>query len=70
MSQAKINEWPTPAIETIDREMAKKLQRLSTGTASAEEVSEASGLIRERADFMMPGIFRRARARKDVKKAS
>ena len=57
MSQEKVNEWPTPAIETIDRDMAEKLQRLSTGRATAEEVSEASGLIRERADFMMPKFF-------------
>jgi hypothetical protein len=69
MSQNK-SEWPTSVIETIDRKISEKLQRVAAGKATSEEVSEASGLIRARADFMMPGIFRAARARKGVKQAS
>jgi len=33
-------------------------------------LSEASRLIRDRADFMMPGVFRRLRLRQSEKKAS
>jgi hypothetical protein len=69
MSQ-KEDEWPTSDIETIDRKISERLKRLAAGSATSQEVSEASSLIRERADFMMPGIFRSTRARKDVKKAS
>jgi hypothetical protein len=70
MNQKKNDEWPTSDIETIDRKIAARLQRVAAGSATSQEVSEASGLIRERADFMMPGIFRSTPARKDVKKAS
>lgn len=68
MSQTKISEWPKPDMETLDREIGKRLQRIAGGNATAQEVSEASGLIRERADFMMPGIFQRTRARREPAK--
>jgi hypothetical protein len=70
MSQKKNDEWPRSDIETIDRKISERLQRVAAGHATSQEVSEASGLMRERADFMMPGIFRSTRVLKDVKKAS
>ena len=63
-------EWPKPDIETLDRKMGDRLRRLSSGRATAQDVSEASELIRERADFMMPGIFHRLKTRPPKKKAS
>ncbi|WP_457797436.1 hypothetical protein [Methylocystis sp. S23] len=70
MKQKKNDAWPTSDIETIDRKISERLQRVATGNATSQEISEASGLIRERADFMMPGIFRTTTALKGVKKAS
>ncbi len=70
MTQPKAKEWPKSDIETLDREIGERLQRLSAGHASAQDVSEASRLIRKRADFMMPGIFQRLRQRRAKKKAS
>jgi len=70
MTQPTVKEWPKSDIETLDREIGSRLQRLSAGRATAQDVSEASGLIRDRADFMMPGVFRRLRLRQSEKKAS
>lgn len=62
MTQPKPEQWPTSPIEALDLEIADKVGRLSNGTATAEDVSEATRLIRERADRMMPNVFRRLRA--------
>jgi hypothetical protein len=70
MVQPAVKEWPKSDIETLDLEIGTKLQRLSAGLATAQDVSEASRLIRDRADFMMPGVFRRLRLRQSEKKAS
>ena len=56
MAQLK---WPTSPIEELDLGIAEKVGRLSDGTATAEDVSEATRLIRKRADLMMPSVFRR-----------
>ena len=63
MTQPTVKEWPKSDIETLDREIGARLQRLSAGRATAKDVSEASRIIRDRADFMMPGVFRRLRLR-------
>ena len=60
-------KWPTSPIEELDLEIAEKVGRLSDGTATAEDVSEATRLIRERAERMMPSVFRRLR---DERKAA
>ena len=62
MTQGKPEQWPTSPIEALDLEIADKLGRLSSGTATAEDVSEATRLIRERADRMMPSVFRRLKS--------
>jgi hypothetical protein len=54
--------WPTSPIEMLDLEIAQKVGRLSEGKASAEDISQATRLIRERADRMMPSVFRRLKA--------
>ncbi len=63
MNETKVKEWPKSDIETLDREIGTRLHRLAKGNASSQDVSEASALIRERADFMMPGIFERLHIR-------
>lgn len=65
--QSKIDHWPMPEIEALDREIGVRIRRLSEGKASAEDISEASRLIRKRADCMMPGIFRHRRTRQAEK---
>jgi hypothetical protein len=62
MTQGKPEQWPASPIEALDLEIADKLGRLSNGTATAEDVSEATRLIRERADRMMPSVFRRLKS--------
>jgi hypothetical protein len=62
MTQPKAEQWPTSPIGALDLEIADKVGRLSNGTASAEDVSAATRLIRERADRMMPNVFRRLKA--------
>ncbi len=69
MTTATAKEWPVSDLETLDRKIGDRLQRLSAGHATSEDVSEASRLIRDRADYMMPGIFRRLRQRRTEKKA-
>jgi hypothetical protein len=64
MTQPK---WPSSPIEELDLEIAEKVGRLSDGTATAEDVSEATRLIHERAERMMPSVFRR---RKDERKTA
>jgi hypothetical protein len=39
-----------------------RVRRFSDGTATAQDVSEATRLIRERADRMMSGIFQQLRS--------
>jgi len=58
MDKSQVKEWPKSDLETLDREIGDRLHRLAAGKASSQDVSEASELIRERADFMMPGVFR------------
>jgi hypothetical protein len=70
MTQPKIEQWPRPGIEALDREIGVRVGRLSDGKATAEDISEVSRLIRERADHMMPGILRRQRARQAVKETA
>ncbi len=62
MTQPKPEQWPASPIEALDLEIADKVGRLSSGTATAGDVSEATRLIRERADRMMPNVFRRLKA--------
>ena len=69
MSGIKPEQWPVSPIETLDREIGTRIRRLSDGTATAQDVSEATRLIRERADRMMPGIFRRLRAERAERRA-
>lgn len=69
MDKTQVKEWPQPDLETLDRQIGDRLHRLASGHASAQDVSEASKLIRERADFMMPGVFHRLRLRPPRKKA-
>jgi hypothetical protein len=70
MAHPKIEQWPSPGIEALDREIGVRLRRLSDGNATAEDISEASRLIRERADHMMPGILRRQRMRQAEKETA
>lgn len=70
MTQAKAKEWPTSAVETLDQKIGERIRRLSDGTATSQDISEATRLIRERADTMMPPIFRRLRAQRAEKKAN
>lgn len=70
MSEEQVKEWPKPDLETLDREIGNRLHRVAVGRASSQDVSEASELIRERADFMMPGLIRRHQLKLDAKKAS
>ncbi|ACB96750.1 hypothetical protein [Beijerinckia indica] len=70
MTQSNAKEWPKSAVETLDQEIGTRIRRLSDGTATAQDVSEATRLIRERADYMMPGIFQRLRQQRAEKKAS
>jgi hypothetical protein len=56
-------------IEALDLEIADKVGRLSNGTATVEDVSEATRLIRERADRMMPSVFRRLKAERKIKRS-
>ena len=44
-----------------DREIGIRIHKLSAGLATASEISEATRLIRERADSMMPRVFSRVR---------
>jgi hypothetical protein len=69
MTAIKAELWPRSPIETLDQEIGTRVRRLSDGTATAQDVSEATRLIRERADRMMPGIFRRLRAERGERKA-
>jgi hypothetical protein len=69
MNKPLAQNWPKPDLETLDREIGNRMHRLAAGRASAQDVSEASKLIRDRADFMMPGIFQRLSLRPLKKKA-
>lgn len=53
--------WPVSDIDKLDKELGTRIHRISSGHATATEVSEATRLIRERADYMMPGAFARLR---------
>lgn len=68
MTAIKAEQWPISPIETLDREIGVRVRRLSDGTATAQDVSEATRLIRERADRMMPSIFQRLRAERAERK--
>jgi hypothetical protein len=59
-------EWPVSDIDKLDRELGLVLHKLSAGRATASEIGEATRLIRERADSMMPSIFSRKRRRAAV----
>jgi hypothetical protein len=70
MTQPKVDQWPRSGVEALNQEIGVRLRhqeigvrlrRLSAGKATAQDVSEACRLIRERAARMMPGIFRRQR---------
>ena len=69
MTQIKPEQWPVSPIGTLDQEIGTRVRRLSDGTATAQDVSEATRLIRERADRMMPDIFRRLRAERAERRA-
>ncbi|PWB92810.1 MULTISPECIES: hypothetical protein [Methylosinus] len=69
MKKPLAQNWPKPDLETLDREIGSRMHRLSAGRASAQDASEASKLIRDRADFMMPGIFQRLSTGGQKKKA-
>jgi hypothetical protein len=62
MTKLKIDQLPASPIERLDQQIGEKVRRLSKGTASAQDVSEATRLIRKRADQMMPEVFRRLRS--------
>ncbi|MBL8572995.1 MAG: hypothetical protein JNM13_04900 [Hyphomicrobiaceae bacterium] len=62
-------EWPVADVDKLDREIGKRAHRISSGNASATDVSEATRLIRERADLMMPGVFVRLRKEGVLKKS-
>jgi hypothetical protein len=70
MTQPKVDQWPRSGVEALNQEIGVRLRRLSAGKATAQDVSEASRLIRERAARMMPGIFRRQRLRQTEKKSA
>jgi hypothetical protein len=55
------HEWPVSDVDKLDRELGIRIHKLSAGHATASEISEATRLIRERADSMMPGVFSRVR---------
>ena len=57
-AEAKV-AWPSSETEAIDREIAVRVNKMSSGRASAAEISEASKLIRQRGDRMMPGVFQK-----------
>ena len=59
-------EWPVSDIDKLDREIGIRIHKLSAGLATAAEISEATCLIRERADFMMPRVFSRVRRHRAV----
>jgi hypothetical protein len=59
MIETKSNKWPTSDMEAINYALGAKMHLLSTGTATAQDISEATRLIRERASYMMPGVFSR-----------
>lgn len=69
MTQPKLGQWPTSPIEALDLQIADKVGRLSNGTATAADISEATRLVRERADRMMPSVFRRMRAEREAKRS-
>ena len=69
-SSAVQREWPVADVDKLDHEIGKLVHRISSGTASASDVSEATRLIRERAGLMMPGIFGRLRKEGVLKKTS
>jgi len=54
----------------IDRKISDALQRVVAGDATSREISEVTGLIRERAESMMPGVFRNSVHARAAKKAS
>lgn len=60
-------EWPVADVDRLDREIGKRAHLISSGKASASEVSEATRLIRERARLMMPGVFGRLRKQGVIK---
>jgi DNA-directed RNA polymerase sigma subunit (sigma70/sigma32) len=62
MTQRKPEQSPASPIGALDLEIADKVGRLSNGTATAEDISEATRLTRERVDRMMPNVFRRLKA--------
>jgi hypothetical protein len=70
MTQRKPEQWPASPIGALDLEIADKVGRLSNGTATAEDISEATRLIRERADRMMPNVFRRLKAERKALRQS
>lgn len=70
MTQPRLGQWPMSPIEALDLEIADKVGRLSSGTATAEDVSEATRLIRERADRMMPSVFRRLKSERKASRRS
>ena len=53
---AAVRELPSDT-EHLDNEISVRFRKLSAGTASSEEISEGTRLMRKRADRMMPGIF-------------
>jgi hypothetical protein len=70
MTQKENEGWPTSSVEMIDRKISDALQRVVAGDATSREISEVTGLIRERAESMMPGVFRNSVHARAAKKAS
>lgn len=58
---AKLADWPVADADALDRELGTRVHKLSAGHATATDVSEATGLIRKRAEHMMPGVFEKLR---------
>ena len=58
MAQSNADKWPKSRVETLNEEISLRMGRISDGKASSQDVSEVTRLIRERADSMMPAIFR------------
>lgn len=52
-------EWPESDTETLDRQIAERVHKMAVGKASAEDISQATRLIRERGARMMPGAFKK-----------
>lgn len=54
-------EWPLSDVDSLDREIGERAHKISSGRATATDISEATRLVRERANYMMPGVFERLR---------